>query len=132
MSYSVTDKRIFVAGHRGMVGSAIARLLANEDCEIFTAARSELDLLDQAAVRSWFARHKPHAVILAAAKVGGILANDTCPADFLYQNIAIETNVIEAAFRNGVEKLVFLGVILHLSQICGAAHFRRRVADRVS
>lgn len=108
-AYSLSSKRIFVAGHRGMVGAAIVRRLASEGCEVLVAGRDELNLLDQAGVRAWMAEHKPDAVILAAAKVGGILANDTYPADFLYENLVIETNVIEAAFRNGVEKLLFLG-----------------------
>jgi len=102
-------KRIFVAGHRGMVGSAIVRRLASEGCEVLVAGRDDLNLLDQEAVRAWMADNRPDAVILAAAKVGGILANDTYPADFLYENLVIETNVIEAAFRNDVEKLLFLG-----------------------
>jgi len=107
--YALKGKRVFVAGHRGMVGSAIVRRLAVEDCSLLTAGRAELDLLDQAAVRSWFARERPDAVVLAAAKVGGILANDSRPADFLYENMMIEANVIEASFRQGVEKLLFLG-----------------------
>jgi GDP-L-fucose synthase len=107
--FSLVGKRIFVAGHRGMVGAAIVRRLEREDCEILTASRHELDLLDQAGVRAWMADRKPDGVILAAAKVGGIVANDTYPADFLYENLVIETNVIEAAFRAGVEKLLFLG-----------------------
>jgi GDP-L-fucose synthase len=108
-SYSLKGKRIYVAGHRGMVGSAIVRRLASEDASVLTAARSDLDLGDQRAVREWFAREKPDAVFLAAAKVGGILANDTYPADFLYDNLMIEANIIEAAHRVGVEKLMFLG-----------------------
>jgi GDP-L-fucose synthase len=92
-----------------MVGSALARRLASEDCTVLTATRQELDLLDQAAVNAWMARHKPQAVIIAAAKVGGILANDTYPADFIYQNLVIETNLIHAAYANGCEKLLFLG-----------------------
>jgi GDP-L-fucose synthase len=107
--YSLRGKRVFVAGHRGMVGSAIVRKLAGEDCEILAASRSELDLRDQAAVRSWMADRRPDTVILAAAKVGGILANDSYPADFLYENLVVETNVIESAFRNEVGKLIFLG-----------------------
>ena len=107
--YSLAGKRVFVAGHRGMVGSAIVRRLASENCEVLTVGRSEVDLRDQAGVRAWLADRKPHAVVLAAAKVGGILANDTYPADFLYDNLAIETAVIEGAFRAGVEKLLFLG-----------------------
>jgi GDP-L-fucose synthase len=108
-SYALAGKRVFVAGHRGMVGSAIVRRLASENCEVLTVGRSEVDLRDQAGVRAWLADRKPHAVVLAAAKVGGILANDTYPADFLYDNLAIETAVIEGAFRAGVEKLLFLG-----------------------
>ncbi|MEO4001002.1 GDP-L-fucose synthase [Mesorhizobium sp. CAU 1732] len=107
--YSLKDRRVFVAGHRGMVGSAIVRRLEGENCEVLTASRKELDLRDQSAVRRWIADRKPDAVVLAAAKVGGILANDTYPADFLYENLVIETNVIESSFRNEVEKLIFLG-----------------------
>lgn len=107
--FAIKGKRVFVAGHRGMVGAAIVRRLAAEDCEVLTVARSEVDLRDQAGVRGWLADRKPNAVILAAAKVGGILANDTYPADFLYDNLAIEANVIEGSFRIGVEKLLFLG-----------------------
>jgi GDP-L-fucose synthase len=107
--YPLGGKRVFVAGHRGMVGSALVRRLASEGCEILTASRQELDLRDQAAVRRWMSDRKPDAVILAAAKVGGIRANDLYPADFIYENLVIETNVIEAAFRNEVGKLVFLG-----------------------
>ncbi len=107
--YDLTGKRVFVAGHRGMVGSAIMRRLGREDCTVLTASRAELDLKDQAAVRAWFAANKPDAVFLAAAKVGGILANDSYPADFLYDNLMIEANVIEAAHVHDVEKLLFLG-----------------------
>ncbi|MGH6649811.1 MAG: GDP-L-fucose synthase [Sphingopyxis sp.] len=107
--FSLAGKRVWVAGHRGMVGSALVRRLASEDCEILTAGRDTLDLLDQAAVRQWVAREKPDAVFLAAAKVGGILANDSFPADFLYQNLVIETNIVDAAHRADVAKLCFLG-----------------------
>jgi GDP-L-fucose synthase len=107
--YDLAGKRVFVAGHRGMVGSAITRRLAREDCHVLTAPRAALDLMDQSAVRDWFARERPDAVFLAAAKVGGILANDRYPADFLYENLMIEANVIEAAHRSGVGKLMFLG-----------------------
>lgn len=109
MIYNLSGKRIFVAGHRGMVGSAIVRRLADEGCEVLTATRDTLDLMDQWAVRIWFAEEKPDAVVLAAAKVGGILANDTYPADFLYDNLMIEANVIEAAHRENVKRLLFLG-----------------------
>lgn len=107
--YSFAGKRIFVAGHRGMVGSAVVRRLAQEDCEILTVSRDTLDLRDQAGVRRWLMKEKPDAIMLAAARVGGILANDSYPADFLYENLIIETNLIEAAFRKGVDKLLFLG-----------------------
>ncbi len=108
-SYDLKGKKVWVAGHRGMVGSALVRRLAAEDCEVLTADRGELDLKDQAAVRAWVGNRKPDAVFVAAAKVGGILANDTYPADFLYDNLMIEANVIEASFRADVEKLLFLG-----------------------
>ncbi len=107
--YDLTRKRVFVAGHRGMAGSAIVRRLAAEQCEVLTAPRDKLDLMDQATVREWFEAHRPDAVFVAAAKVGGILANDTYPADFLYDNLMIEANTIEAAHRAGVAKLLFLG-----------------------
>jgi GDP-L-fucose synthase len=107
--YDLVGKRVFVAGHRGMVGSAIVRRLASEDCTVLTATRQELDLLNQAAVNAWMAEHRPQAVVIAAAKVGGILANDTHPADFIYENLVIETNLIHAAYKAGCEKLLFLG-----------------------
>ena len=109
MSYRLAGKRVFVAGHRGMVGSALVRRLASEDCETLTVSRDQTDLRDQEGVRRWFAANRPDAVFLAAARVGGILANDTYPADFLHDNLAIQGNVIEAAFRCGVSKLLFLG-----------------------
>ncbi len=108
-SYSLEGKRVYVAGHRGMVGSAIARRLASERCEILTASRAEADLREQAAVTRWFAANRPHAVFLGAAKVGGILANNTLRAEFLYDNLMIAANVIHAAHTSGVEKLMFLG-----------------------
>jgi GDP-L-fucose synthase len=107
--FSLEGKRVFVAGHRGMVGAAIVRRLAGEGCEVLTAPRSELDLIDQLAARTWMAHEKPEVVVIAAAKVGGILANDTFPADFLYDNLMIEANLIEAAIRAGTSKLLFLG-----------------------
>jgi GDP-L-fucose synthase len=107
--YSLAGKKVFVAGHRGMVGSALVRRLGDEDCDILTADRAELDLMDQHAVRHWMRDKRPDAVFVAAAKVGGILANDSFPADFLYDNLMIETNLIEAAHRVDVEKLCFLG-----------------------
>lgn len=107
--FDLQGRRVYVAGHRGMVGSAVVRRLQDERCTILTASRGELDLKDQAEVRAWFGVNKPDVVVLAAAKVGGILANDTFPADFLYDNLVIETNVIEAAYSHNVEKLLFLG-----------------------
>jgi GDP-L-fucose synthase len=104
--------KIYVAGHRGMVGSAIVRQLLLQGYParcIITHTHAELDLTDQAAVRAFFAAAQPDHVYLAAAKVGGIHANNTYPADFIYQNLMVEANVIDAAFRNGVQKLLFLG-----------------------
>ncbi len=107
--YALTGKRVWVAGHRGMVGSALIRRLRDEDCEILTVARQDLDLRRQAEVEDWMAECRPQAVFMAAATVGGILANDTFPAKFLYDNLAIQTNVIHGAWRIGVEKLMMLG-----------------------
>lgn len=109
-AYSLTGKRVWVAGHRGMVGSALVRRLAHEGCaEILTATRAELDLVRQADVECWVSDNKPDAIFIPAARVGGILANDTYPADFLYDNLMIEANIIRAAFDANVEKLLFLG-----------------------
>jgi GDP-L-fucose synthase len=107
--FPLAGKRVWVAGHRGMVGSAIVRRLASEGCEVITAGREIVDLKRQDQVETWMAKEKPDAIFLAAAKVGGILANDTYPADFLYDNLMIETNIIQAAHANGVGKLLFLG-----------------------
>ena len=108
--------RIFVAGHRGMAGSAICRALQRAGYgdpsvggALLTASRDELDLLDEAAVQRWFAEHRPSVVVLAAAKVGGIQANNSYPADFLLENLKIQTHVIETAWRSGVRRLLFLG-----------------------
>ena len=102
--------RIFVAGHRGMAGSAICRALQRAGhSNLLTVSRAELDLLDPQAVQRWFGEHKPTVVVLAAAKVGGIQANSSYPADFLLDNLKIETNVIETAWRSGVRRLLFLG-----------------------
>jgi GDP-L-fucose synthase len=102
-------RRIWVAGHRGMVGSAILRRLAKEDAEVITIGRAELDLREQDAVQTSVARAKPDVIILAAAKVGGILANDSYPADFLYENLVMAANIVHAAHLAGVDRLVFLG-----------------------
>jgi GDP-L-fucose synthase len=105
----MAQHRIFIAGHKGMVGSAIVRLLKNQDVKIITKDRSELDLLNQGSVQNFFQYEKIDQVYLAAAKVGGIYANNIYPADFIYENIMVQTNVIHNAFLNGVKKLLFLG-----------------------
>ena len=103
------SRRIWVAGHNGMVGSAITRCLEQRGEVVLKVSRADLDLRDQTSVTSWLVRNKPDAVVFAAAKVGGIHANDTYPADFLYDNMALETNVIHGAHIAGVDRLVFLG-----------------------
>jgi GDP-L-fucose synthase len=108
-SYDLAGKRVFVAGHRGMVGAALVRRLASEGCEILTAPRSEVDLRDSGAVKAYLREMRPQAVIIAAAKVGGILANDTYPVDFLADNLEIELALFRGAFEAEVEKLLFLG-----------------------
>jgi GDP-L-fucose synthase len=107
--FELKGKTVFVAGHRGMVGAALVRRLARENVELLTAGRGDLDLRDQIAVFSWFEKMRPQVVFLAAAKVGGIVANNTLRAEFIYDNLIIATNVIQAAHVNGAEKLMFLG-----------------------
>src|SRR3954465_13643948 len=107
--FELKGKSVYVAGHRGMVGSALVRRLEREDIELVTVERREGDLCNQAAVFDWFAKARPQVVFLAAAKVGGIVANNTLRAEFIYDNIAIAANVIHAAHQNGAEKLMFLG-----------------------
>lgn len=107
--FDLTGRRVWVAGHRGMVGSALVRRLEVEDCTLITVDRSVLDLRRQADVAAFVVAQRPEVVFLAAAKVGGILANSTQPGDFILENLSIQTNVIEAAWRHGVRKLVFLG-----------------------
>ena len=107
--FSLSGKKVWVAGHNGMVGRAIMRALVREDCELLTANRDELDLCNQAEVERWAGKHKPDVVFVAAARVGGIHVNNTRPADFIYDNLAIETNVIHASYLAGVQKLLFLG-----------------------
>jgi len=108
-SYDLKDKRVWVAGHRGMVGSAIVRRLEAEQCEIITVGRDAVDLRRQADTEDWLNEKRPDAVFVAAATVGGIQANNTRPAEFLYDNLVIATNVIHASKAMGVEKLLFLG-----------------------
>lgn len=107
--YDLAGKRVYVAGHRGMVGAALVRRLNDLGIEPMTAARRDADLRDQSAVREWFASNRPEVVFVAAATVGGILANSTRPAEFIYDNLVIETNLIDAAHRNDTERVVFLG-----------------------
>lgn len=107
--FPLAGRRVWVVGHRGMVGSAVVRRLASENCIVLTATRDELDLRRQDKVESWLAHHRPDAVFLVAATVGGIHANNTRPAEFLYDNLVIETNVIEAARQQQVSKLLFTG-----------------------
>ena len=102
--------KIYVAGHRGMAGSAICRALSKAGyLNLLTSPRADLNLLDEAAVKYWFEINKPNVVVVAAAKVGGILANNNYPADFLLENLKIQTNLIETAWRSGVQRLLFLG-----------------------
>jgi GDP-L-fucose synthase len=108
-AYDLKGKRVWVAGHSGMVGSALVRRLQQLDCTLLTAPHRDLDLTRQRDVEAWVARERPQAVFLAAAKVGGIVANDSVPVDFLYDNLAIATNVMHAAAAAKVEKLLFLG-----------------------
>lgn len=107
--FEIEGKRIWVAGHRGMVGSALVRTLSRLSCDVLTVSRSEVDLTDQAATRRWLLDNKPDAVIVAAARVGGIAANSASPVSFLYDNLMIEANIIEASARADVGKLLLLG-----------------------
>ena len=108
-AFPLAGKRIFIAGHRGMVGAACVRRFAREACEIITADRTTVDLRRQDALERFMDASRPDAVVVAAAKVGGILANDTLPAEFLYDNLMIEANLIAAAHQSGVNRLLFLG-----------------------
>ena len=109
MTYSLKGKRIWVAGHRGMVGGAVVRRLASEDCEVITAGRDVVDLVDQAATKAWMSEVRPDVIVMAAAKVGGIKANNDYPVDFLYENLMIEANIAQAAHENDVDRFLFLG-----------------------
>src|ERR1700676_2180032 len=114
-----TQSRIYVAGHRGLVGSAIVRALtASGFNQLILSTRAELDLTRADEVNRFFARERPDYVFLAAAKVGGILANDTYPADFIRENLAIESNVIDASYRSGVKRLLFLGSSCIYPKLC--------------
>jgi GDP-L-fucose synthase len=108
-NFSLEDKRVFVAGHRGMVGSALVRRLQSENCKVLTVGRNTLDLRRQEDVEIWMSSEMPQVVFVAAAKVGGINANNIFPAEFLYDNLMIEANIIHAAWKCNVEKLIFLG-----------------------
>lgn len=107
--FELSGKRIWVAGHRGMVGAAIVQRLESENCHVLTAGRDVVDLTRQAGVEDWMQANRPDAIFVAAAKVGGIVANDTLPAEFLYENMMIEANIIHAAHQCNVERLMFLG-----------------------
>ena len=109
MTYNLFGKKVWVAGHRGMVGSAVCRQLENEDCNIIKAGRDEVNLVNQAEINDWMNATKPDAIVIAAAKVGGIQANNNFPVDFLYENLMIEANIIHAAHLNKVERMLFLG-----------------------
>ncbi len=107
--YPLQGKRVWVAGHKGMVGSALVRRLALERCDLIVADRRELDLIRQVEVEEWIAENRPDAIFMAAAKVGGILANSSYPVDFLFNNLMIHANIVSAAYRVGVQKLLILG-----------------------
>lgn len=107
--YDLSGKRVWVAGDSGMVGASLCRRLQSEQCQILTVSHDDLDLRDQAAVRGWVLQHKPDVVVIAAARVGGIMANATQPATFFYDNIMIATNIMHSAYEAGVDRLLFLG-----------------------
>ena len=116
--FDLTGQRVWVAGHRGMVGAAVVRRLAAEPCAVLTADRAALDLTRQAAVEAWITANRPDAIVLAAAKVGGILANDTRPAEFIHDNLVMQTSIIHAAHQAGVKKLLFLGSSCVYPKLC--------------
>lgn len=109
MSYSLKGKKVWVAGHRGMVGGAVARRLESEGCELLLAGRDVVDLCDQSAVQAWMADNRPDCIVVAAATVGGIHANNVAPVDFLQDNLVIQNNILAAAHENDVDRLLFLG-----------------------
>ncbi len=116
--YALKGKRVWVAGHTGMVGSALMRRLAQENCTLISAGREEVDLRRQADVEAWMEASRPQAVMIAAATVGGIHANRSRPAEFIYDNLAIALNVVHAAHRLGVEKLLYLGSSCIYPKVC--------------
>ena len=133
VGYMKHGDAIFVAGHRGLVGSAISRELARLGyTNLLMRTRQELDLYDPAAVERFFTEFKPQHVILAAARVGGILANDTYPAEFLRENLLIQNNVIESSRQHGVDRLLFLGSSLHLPEAGAAADHGGSVTERTA
>jgi GDP-L-fucose synthase len=117
-TFELAGRKVWVAGHRGMVGAAVVRRLATEPCTVLTADRAALDLTRQADVEAWMQANRPDAIVLAAAKVGGILANDTRPAEFIHDNLVMETNIIHAAHKAGVKKLLFLGSSCVYPKLC--------------
>ena len=119
--FDLAGRSVYVAGHRGMVGSALVRRLQREPVRLITAARAELDLTRQADVERWMARHRPEVVIVAAAKVGGILANDRNPVDFLVDNLLIETNLIRAAHEQDVANMTQRQILLKDGQVTSGA-----------
>jgi GDP-L-fucose synthase len=128
--FPLGGRRIFVAGHRGMVGSALIRRLAQEECRFLTVGRDAVDLRDRTALDHWFDEHRPEAVLLPAARARGIHANGTHPGDFLYDNLAIATKVIEASQRTGVAKLPFPGSSCILSASRDATDDGKLPTDR--
>ena len=117
LKYCLSGKRVWVAGHTGMVGSALVRRLQREDCELLLAGRDVLDLCERQAVFEWMAGCRPDCILVAAAKVGGIHANNVAPVDFLQQNLMIQNNIFDAAHRHGVARLLF-GIFLYLPKVC--------------
>ena len=109
MAYSLEGRKVWVAGHRGMVGGAVTRRLGSENCEILVAGREIVDLSDQGAVQEWVSTNRPDCIVVAAAKVGGIHANNSAPVDFLQNNLVIQNNILAAAHENDVRRLLFLG-----------------------
>ena len=126
--FDLTGKRIYVTGHRGMVGSAIVRHLAACNCDVITASHDEVDLERQEQAEGFLSATKPDVVLVAAAKVGGIHANNAYPAEFIAKNLAIDLNTIQGSYKAGVKKLLFLGLLLHLSKIRPPADERGGIA----